>query len=143
MLRIILIAAMIHRPQLLVQQIYDSAPIAPLLAVCLVENEAWFNTEALNCNWNADHTVVLSSDWGLWQLNSRYHPQFREDLQAHIRYGAANFTKVLAEQHFDYRATIAAYNTGNPRSPKGLAWADKVLRLYEAMQQLLAPWGNI
>jgi hypothetical protein len=134
MLRVILIAAMIHRPAPYVAQVYDATPIAPVLGVCLVECEALFDPDALRVNWNADHTVIVSTDWGWWQLNSLYHPQFRGDLVTHNRYGAGNFTRILYEQRFDYRRAIAFYNTGNPRSSKGLAWAERVLALYDDLR---------
>ena len=134
MLRAILIAAMINRPAPYVARVYEATPVAPLHGVCLVEKEAWFKPTALHINWNEDHTIVLSTDFGWWQLNDRFHPQYRGDLAAHNRYGANYFTKVLFEQRFDFRAAIAAYNTGNPRSSRGLEWADQVLLLYDRLR---------
>lgn len=84
----LLIAMLLHRPVGLVSTVYD---MAGLSGVCVVEYESQFNEKA----WRREARGGTS--WGLWQLWSECHPQYRDDLLMHLVYGA-EFWKACLEK---------------------------------------------
>jgi hypothetical protein len=126
------IALTLHRPVDLVTMVARSFPADPLLAVAVVFRESEFHTRAL-----ADYG--WSSDFGLWQLNSYWHPQYRENLRAHVKYGAAYLFSLL----WLYRDAgteavafaLSHYHSGKPISGHGLEYAAEVIQIYERLRR--------
>jgi hypothetical protein len=75
----LLLAVLLHRPFGLVLTIYD---VAGIDGVAVVEYESQFNDHA--CRVEPEGT-----SWGLFQLYSKYHKQYRDDLLLHIVEGAS------------------------------------------------------
>jgi len=110
-----------------------SFPADPLLAVSVVWRESEFHTKALGDNgW--------SNDWGLWQLNSYWHPagQHRESLKKHVAYGAAYLFSLLwlyrgaGEQAVAF--ALSHYHAGSPISAHGLEYAAEVIQIYNRLR---------
>jgi hypothetical protein len=95
-------------------------------------------------------------DWGLFQLNSRYHPQYRLDTDQHIAYGV----KLLGDyvRRYGTIAGLGYYNAGFKQDPatqtKQKAYVGKILGEYQLTQKALegyvkldpsfkmSPWGD-
>jgi len=97
----------------LVKKVWDEAlkqKLDPFLAVSVAGHESNFKTTALNRNEDG------STDYGIMQLNSTYHPQFRDDPMANIEYGV----RYLKDQITAYgrEMGIGAYNAGHSMKPK-------------------------
>ena len=116
----------------LVEMVYKSFPADPLLAIAVVYRESEFHTRALGDNgW--------SNDFGLWQLNSYWHPQYRENVKKHIAYGAAYLFSLL----WLYRGAgieavafaLSTYHSGKPISGHGLEYAAEVLEIYNRLRR--------
>jgi len=131
----LLLALCLHRPAPLVESVYQAGQnpfVDPVLRVATVEAESQFNPRAVNVNRDG------STDWGLWQLNSRWHPQFRDAQVMHVEYGAVELLRRVLEARGDLRSALSAWNTGNPKSARGQEYASRVLVLY--MQLKWARW---
>lgn len=97
----------------LVKKVWDEAikvGVNPYLAVSVAGHESNFKITALNINTDG------SSDYGIMQLNSTYHPQFRSDPMANIEYGV----KYLRDQvkAYGWEMGIGAYNVGHSMKPE-------------------------
>jgi hypothetical protein len=95
----LLIALLLHRPPGLVAIVYD---VAGLSGVCVVEYESNFCVTA----WRRE---AEGTSWGLWQLYSKCHPQYRDDLLLHLAYGA-EFWKACLEK--SCRVSVQGGRTG-------------------------------
>jgi hypothetical protein len=99
----LLIALLLHRPFGLVSTVYD---MAGLSGVCVVEFESNFSVTACK------REEKGGTSWGLWQLWSVCHPQYRDELLAHIVYGA-EFWKACLEK--SCRVSVQGGRTGRQR----------------------------
>jgi len=123
---IVLISLALHRPQPLVARVYDAAPVDPVLACAVVETESWFKPTA----WHANRDKagkVWSTDYGLYQLCDAFHPQYRNDLYAHVRYGGALVARLEIAAGGDRWKALAKYNT-DP------AYPSRVMRVFEEIR---------
>jgi soluble lytic murein transglycosylase-like protein len=93
-----------------------------LLMFALVAEESSFRQYAINTN--KDN----SKDFGYFQLNDRWHPQFRNDVEKHIEYGINFFKWCLRVEEDNIERALSRYNSGNPNSRVGLEYARRVLR---------------
>lgn len=124
-LAILALATVLNRPINLVSSVFEEAvrqDADPILICVLVDNESEFKPAAINYNENG------TSDWGLFQINSRYHDQHRKDLNAHILKGIAIWKDCLQKKGYDYRGALEYYNSGS--SGKGMEYADDILKDY-------------
>ena len=123
----LVMAILLGREPFLVSAVARSFPGDPALAVAIVEWESQFNPRAQR------REKEGVTDWGLWQLNSKYHPQYRDDLAAHIRYGAGFLLCLLLTYRKSGDAAVlfslSHFNSGRPWSKRGLAYAQRVLAL--------------
>jgi hypothetical protein len=121
----LLIALLLHRPPGLVATVYE---MAGLSGVVVCEYESQFCVTA----WKRE--AMGGTSWGVWQLWSECHPQYRDDLLLHLVYGA-EFWKVCLEKGGTVARGYSLYNSGSPwRSiDKGRA----VARRYESLAMYL------
>jgi hypothetical protein len=66
--------------------------------------------------WDPNIVADDTHGFGLFQLDDRYHKQFREDLDAHINYGLDFFKNLLSRSKDDYSKALSRYNTGNEQA---------------------------
>jgi hypothetical protein len=85
--------------------------MAGLSGVVVCEYESQFNPRAFRVERN-DHT-----SYGLWQLCSEYHPQYRDDLLLHLAYGAEFWKACLEKANGGLGAGVENSNV-TPRSPE-------------------------
>jgi len=123
---VVLIALALHRPQTLVARVYDAALVDPVLACAVVEYESWYKVDAWHGNYDKSGKLV-STDWGLYQLNNLYHPQYRNDLYAHVRYGGALVARLEIAADGDRWKALRGYNT-DPAYPA------RVMRVFEEIR---------
>lgn len=119
----LLIAMLLGRPPGLVSTVYD---MAGLSGVVVCEYESQFNERA----WRRE---TGGTSWGLWQLYSKCHEQYRDDLLLHIVAGAVfwNECKMGTVSHLrqagrsyesgvsvplSIAAAYSIFNSGNPWS---------------------------
>jgi len=135
---IALIAVTLHRPMELVKRIADASRWDPVLAVAVVEVESQFYPRAERKYKDG------SSDYGLWQLNSNWHPQYRGDLAKHTRYGSGYLLGLLiAYRKGGTGATAAAlshYNHGDQYN--GIWYAVRVLAVMDKIKPALMIGGR-
>lgn len=121
------LAILLGRDPVLVTMVWQSFPADRVLAVALVEYESGFNARLLRPAYGG------STDWGLFQLNSYWHPQYRGNLAAHIREGAGFLLCLMLTYRKSGEATVlfslSHYNAGKPWSKRGLRYAQRVLSL--------------
>jgi soluble lytic murein transglycosylase-like protein len=84
----------------------------PILALAVVGHESNFKAKVKGKP-NKDGSV----DFGLFQLNSRYHPQFKSDLDAHVSYGV-KFLKQTVER-YGLEKGLGVYNAGASPASEG------------------------
>jgi soluble lytic murein transglycosylase-like protein len=108
---------------LLVATSAQRAGVDPALAVAVVEVESQYTVNAYREEWNG------SNSFGLFQINSQWHPQYRNNLVAHCDYGARYLAECIARE-VDWETALTYYNSGYRDSPAGRRYAVKVLRLY-------------
>jgi hypothetical protein len=99
----LLIALLLHRPPGLVATVYD---MAGLSGVVVCEYESQFCVTA----WKKE--AAGGSSYGVWQLWSECHTQFRDDLLLHLVYGA-EFWKACLEK--SCRVSVQGGCTGRQR----------------------------
>ncbi len=121
-----LIAAILGRPAPLVQKVYLSFGYDPILAVAVVEGESQFKPNALRIECDKEGRKIGTS-YGLFQLFDKFHPQYRDDLDAHIRYGATFLLLKIIETGGRRKAALIAYNGGEK-------YPDRVLAIYEKIR---------
>jgi hypothetical protein len=121
------LAILLGRNPILVTMVWQSFPADRVLAVALVEYESGFNARLLRPAYGG------STDWGLFQLNSAWHPQYRGNLAAHIREGAGFLLCLMLLYRKSGDATVlfalAHYQSGKPWSRSGLRYAQRVFAL--------------
>ena len=125
----LLLAAILARPVALVDTVYWAARragIDPVLAVAVVEYESWFDP-------SKDVACGDTTDWGLFQLNSRYHVQHRESIDKHIAYGVAYLAECLAREKGSRTAGLSRYNAGAAASVAGRLYAARVLAIWRRL----------
>jgi soluble lytic murein transglycosylase-like protein len=95
--------------------------IDPMLVLSLVLEESKFKKKSVNYNTNG------SSDYGYFQLNDKWHNQYRDDINKHISYGISFLKWCLKTEKGNVIAALSRYNSGRPNSKYGLAYAKRVL----------------
>jgi hypothetical protein len=95
------IALLLGRPPGLVATVYE---MAGLSGVVVCDYESQFNEKA----WRRE---AEGTSWGLWQLYSKCHPQYRDDLLLHLAYGADFWNKCIA------RSGVCRKDEGDHRLP--------------------------
>ena len=121
----LLIALLLHRPPGLVATVYD---MAGLSGVCVVEAESQFNEKACK------REEKGGTSYGLWQLWSVCHPQYRDDLLMHIVYGAEFWAKKL-RQGGTVARSYSLYNSGS--TWKSIEKGKALARRYESLAMYL------
>lgn len=128
MIRLILIARLVSAPLPrveLVMQAAERAGVDADLVVAMVAVESRWDPAALGDD---------GASWGLFQLCSRWHPQFRGDLTAHCSYGARYLAECLARDGGSRLAGLSMYNSGRPNSDAGRLYAARVMALYRLVE---------
>lgn len=109
-----------------IHMVYDAAEKAgvdPLLMIALVQSESRFNPKATSGN-----------DYGLFQLNSIWHPQHKDSISNHIKYGIS-FYKQLLSRFKDRDKALRYYNTGNSEPTKtGNRYVTTILNVYNQLK---------
>jgi len=133
-----LIAVTLHRPMDMVQRVWESARYYPELAVAVVEVESQFYPRAERKYKDG------SSDWGLWQLNSRWHTQYRGDLTKHTWYGSGYLlTLLITYRKGGSGATAAALSHWNHGDQyNGIWYAVRVLAVMDKIKLVLMIGGR-
>jgi hypothetical protein len=108
----LLLAALLHRPYGLVDNVYAMGGID---AVAVVEYESQFNPKAFRREYEG-------TSWGLFQLWSKCHEQYRHDLLLHMVAGVA-FLAECKVKGGSLARSYSVYNSGSPHKSiaKGLA----------------------
>jgi len=101
----------------------------PMLVTALVGHESGFKTEIVHKNKDG------TGDYGLFQLNSRYHPQFKGSVDEHITYGVS-FLKGLMKT-YGFEKGLGAYNAGAGMTERAVnnrkAYTSRVLPLMKTL----------
>jgi hypothetical protein len=121
----LMIALLLHRPVGLVSTIYD---VAGLSGVCVVEYESNFSVTACR------REEKGGNSYGLWQLYSECHRQYRDDLLMHCVYGAEFWRACLAKGGTVARG-YSLYNSGHPT--RSIEKGRAVARRYESLAMYL------
>lgn len=131
MLEAVLLAIYLHRPPALVEQVYRAGGLD---AVAVVEMESNFILRAER------REPRGHSSYGLWQLDDEWHPQYRNNLAAHVAYGA----RFLAEckQGRTLAQAAAVYNGGSRPGAYSRAWGAKVERKRDELARWLR-WREV
>jgi len=125
----------------LTQKVWNAAEaqgMSPTMALALVSHESRFQTEARNVNTN--RTI----DYGLFQLNSQYHPWFDWDVDKHIQYGM----KFLADniRRYGTQGGLGIYNVGRSQKPDKVAeraiYVGKVMGEYQDVKRTMAGYAG-
>lgn len=96
--------------------------IDPVLTAALVATESSFNPRARNTNRDG------TGDYGYFQLNDRWHKQYRSNTEKHIETGIEHLRWCLSTENNNETKALARYNAGFPDSAAGKSYARKVLR---------------
>jgi hypothetical protein len=129
---VLLIAAALGRNPFYVAMVYEN-PIAQydrVLNSALVERESWYNPNAEEFIWNKEHTGIIGTSWGLYQICDLYHEQYRGNIREHIRAGAGILLGLLMREHEPLFA-LSCYNSGQEWSKRGLRYAQDVLAIVD------------
>jgi soluble lytic murein transglycosylase-like protein len=104
----------------------------PIVALSVVGHESNFKSKVKGKP-NKDGSV----DFGLFQLNSRFHPQFKNDVDAHIAYGV-RFLRQNVEK-YGLEKGLGVYNAGAlpDRENKRKAYVARVLPYMKALYAVL------
>ena len=97
----LLLASLLHRPSGLVDAVYQAGGLD---SVSVVECESQFNEKA----WRREPE---GTSYGLFQLYSKYHEQYRDDLLLHIVAGVSFLAQCIAKGGSLARA-YSIYNSG-------------------------------
>jgi hypothetical protein len=128
----LLIAMLLHRPPGLVATVYD---MAGLSGVVVCEYESQFNERA----WRREERGGTS--WGLWQLWSVCHPQYRDELLMHIVYGAEFWRKCLEKANGAVYPRPVSLSVGTLRS--GTVNAAPSIAVAYSIWNSGSPWRSI
>jgi hypothetical protein len=129
MINVLLLAAVLHRPPALVDAVYRSSPWAPTLAVAVVECESSFNPLSLVVD-----AVTGITYWGLWQISSKWWPQWRDCLPCHVNQGSTILLAALCRARGDYAKALSIYSSGHPGHK---AYSRKVMGVYGRLTKAL------
>ena len=123
----LLLALALGRPVGLVSTVYD---VAGIDGVALVEYESRFNERAVR------REPRGFTSFGLFQLDSEWHPQWRDDLLLHIVEGASFWEACKAKAGGNIAVAFSWYNSGSPSKSikKGL----EVARLRDRLARRIA-----
>jgi hypothetical protein len=99
----LMLAQAMHRPADLIAEVYWMSGVE---GVAVVEYESQFNPHA----WRLEPD---GTSYGLWQLYSRCHKQYRDNLLLHIGTGAT-FWKACMAQGGTIACSYSLYNSGSP-----------------------------
>ena len=113
MIEALLLAALLHRDPALVACVYD---MGGLDAVVVVEYESQFNPRA----WRRE---ARGTSWGLFQLYSKCHEQYRDDPLLHIVAGVA-FLKECEMRG----GRVWARNGARSNESAGMPWSSRKSR---------------
>lgn len=100
------------------------------LIIALVSEESSFRQFAKN--YNTDD----SEDFGYFQLNNKWHPQFKDDVESHIEYGIVFFKWCLIKEEGNIIKALSRYNSGRSSSKAGIEYAKRVLSKKEEFEAL-------
>jgi len=104
--------------------------IEPTLAIALVVRESSFRENAVNRNRNGTY------DYGYFQLNSRWHNQYKEDVFSHIRTGLDYLKWCLETENGNVVRALSRYNTGKPNLYIGERYAERILKTQLSIKSL-------
>jgi hypothetical protein len=132
------LASKLRVDPLLVNKVWKASVakgVDPLLAVALVTHETAHT-------WNPSIVGVDPNDYGLFQLNAKSHPQYKDDIDAHINEGLNYLKQNLTR--YGLIDGLASYNAGHP-TDKGRIYAnDKVLPIYKELRgQMDQLWSGL
>lgn len=127
----ILLAVYLHRPVPLVDAVFHAGGLD---AVAVVEMESNF------VPWAERREPRGHSSYGLWQLDDEWHPQYRNDLSAHIAYGTRFLEK--CKQGRTLAQAAAVYNGGGRPGAYSKAWGARVERKRDELARWLR-WREI
>ena len=131
MIPILMIAMALDRPVPLVETVYKAAimySVDPVVACAMVE---WESGYQIGMDKRCDDG---STDYGLMQLNSRYHPQYRESVDRHIVYGIGFFKSCLIAELFDVPRALARYHSGRADSVSGREYVEHVMAVVSEIE---------
>jgi hypothetical protein len=112
-----LLAFVLHRDPALVYAVYEAGGLD---AVAVVECESQFCISA----WRREPDGATS--YGLFQLDSKYHKQYRDDPMMHIVTGVSFLAECKQERTF--AQSVAVYNGGARPGRYSVDWGRKVER---------------
>lgn len=128
---------------ILVDKVWKEAErqgVSPTLVVSMVAHESQFVPTACNSK-NKNGT----NDWGLFQLNSYYHNQFRGNLDKHIEHGV----KLIGDniRRYGTLGGLGIYNAGMGKDSQTLTnkavYIGKILKSYRDMEKVMAGYKQI
>jgi soluble lytic murein transglycosylase-like protein len=105
----------------LISDIAFKKGVDPALAAAIVATESSFRKDAVNYNRDG------STDYGYFQLNSRWHDQHKGNLRKHIETGIEHIKWCLKVSKNE-RNALSRYNTGREDNPAGKKYANVVLK---------------
>jgi soluble lytic murein transglycosylase-like protein len=95
--------------------------IDPSLVLALVAQESSFNERAVNRNRD-------SVDYGYFQLNDKWHKQYRSNVEKHIEAGIEHLKWCLDTANGNEQKALSRYNTGSEDNSIGKKYARMVMR---------------
>lgn len=98
-----------------------------VLVLAMVIIESKFKEYAIN--YNTDNSI----DYGYFQLNSKWHIQYKNNTKEHIIYGINFFKWCLDKDFGNVKSALSRYNSGRPNSIIGLKYAEKILACKEIL----------
>jgi len=98
------------------------------LVLALVQEESKFKYNALNYNKNG------SNDYGYFQINNEYHPQYRKDIKKHIQYGVKFLKYCIERENYNLERALSRYNSGSPVKSK--KYAEKILKNKDNIERI-------
>ncbi len=124
----------LHASQYLVEKVYLRGGLDD---VAVVTMESQWNPHAFRYERDR-HGKIIGTSYGLQQLFDRYHPQYRNDLDAHIREGVdwLSDCKMVETVGLDFSDAVAIYNGGWQPGKDARSWGLKV----QAKRDELARW---
>ena len=124
----LILAIFLHRPPIFVEAVFEESGID---GVAVVEMESQFNPHAFN--WEPRGF----NSYGLFQIDSEWHNQYRNDLAGHIEEGSIILAECKAKAPGDVARAVAIYNGGDNPGAKAREWGAKVKRERDALSQYL------
>lgn len=131
-----------HRNPVLVEKVWKAAEaqgMSPMMAMALVDHESEFNPNAINVNKNR------TQDYGLFQLNSYWHNQYRGDVDRHIEHGM----KFIADNIRRYGTIrgLGFYNSGQAQDPETTAkrtqYVGRIMASYKNVERIMKDYQKV